>query len=107
MSTQINESSNDQINPHQPLLVPYIFWLLLQVLALSPVLAKFFHYSVFPNNPARGTYNPQTFTVNSESRIVRLSGAVTATSNFGNTRTKNKKEKNQHWHIVNLQTFLT
>lgn len=64
------------------------------------------HFSIFPNNPARSTYNPQTFTVNSESRTVRLSGAVTVTSNFGNTRTKNKKEKNQHWHNVNLQTLL-
>lgn len=72
----------------------------------SPVLGKFFHFSVFPKNSARGTYNPQTFTVNSESRTVRLSGAVTVTSIFGNTRTKNEKKKTQHWHTVNLQTLL-
>lgn len=71
-----------------------------------PVLGKFLLFIIFPNHSAPGTYTPQTFTVNSESRTVRLSGAVTVTSNFGNTRTKNEKKKNQYWHIVNLQDLL-
>jgi len=71
MNTQVNESS---------------------ALSLSPVLGKFLLFSVFPNHSAPDTYTAQTFTVNSESRTVRLSGAVTVTSNFGNTSTKNRKK---------------
>lgn len=97
MSTQINESSEDQVNPHQPLLGPSIFFERAQ--ALSPVLGNFFHFSIFPNS-VHGTYNPQTFTVNSESRIVRLPGAVTVTSNFGNTRTENEKKKKSNTGIL-------
>lgn len=58
-----------------------------------PVLGKLLLFSIFPNPSAPGTYTPQTFTVNSESRTVSLSGAVTVTSNFGNTRTKNEEGK--------------
>lgn len=69
-------------------------------------LGKFLVFIIFPNHSAPGTYTAQTFTVNSKSRTVRLSGAVTVTSNFGNTRTKNEKKKTQYWHIVNLQGLL-